>query len=146
MAMSIWDELEQGVMTDSAESTRDFGRRLGTELPAEATLALHGDLGVGKTTFVQGLATAFGIHEQVTSPTFTIYHVHRGHRTLVHLDAFRLTTAAEVEALLLDDFLVPPFCLAIEWPERIAAWLPRDRIALRLGIESPGRHRIQRLH
>ena len=104
---------------------------------------LHGDLGVGKTTFVQGLATAFGIAERVTSPTFTLYNVHKGRRTLVHLDAYRLQTPAQADALLLEEFLVGPYCLAVEWPERIAGWLPRETIALRFSIEAPGRHRVQ---
>ena len=114
-------------------------------LPPEATLALSGDLGVGKTTFVQGLAEAFGIRERVTSPTFTLYNVHRGNRTLVHLDAYRLESPDQVEDLLLEDFLVAPYCLAVEWPERIAGWLPPETLTLKLSIESPGRHRVQLL-
>jgi len=143
MVMHIWQELERGVVTDSAEATHQLARRLGESLPLEVTLALSGDLGVGKTTFVQGLADAFGIRERVTSPTFTIYNVHRGSRTLVHLDAYRLTAPEQVDGLLLEDFLVAPYCLAVEWPERIAGWLPAGTITLRLSIDSPGRHRVQ---
>jgi tRNA threonylcarbamoyladenosine biosynthesis protein TsaE len=98
---------------------------------------------VGKTTFVQGLAEAFGIRERVTSPTFTLYNIHRGRRTLVHLDAYRLESPEQVEDLLLEDFLTAPYCLAIEWPERIAGWLPSGTFTLRLAIEAPGRHRVQ---
>ena len=145
MATNIWQELEQGVLATSTDAMHALARRLGEALPPEATLALSGDLGVGKTTFVQGLATAFGIHERVTSPTFTLYNVHRGNRTLVHLDAYRLESPDQVEDLLLEDFLVAPYCLAVEWPERIAGWLPPETFALKLSIESPGRHRVQLL-
>jgi tRNA threonylcarbamoyladenosine biosynthesis protein TsaE len=79
----------------------------------------------------------------VTSPTFTLYNIHRGARTLVHLDAYRLKSPDQVEDLLLEDFLVAPYCLAIEWPERIAGWLPPGTLTLKLTIESPGRHRVQ---
>ena len=141
--MNIWQELEHGVVTASAAATQQLARRLGEVLPPEATLALSGDLGVGKTTFVRGLADAFGIRERVTSPTFTLYNVHRGSRTLVHLDAYRLEKPEQVDGLLLEDFLVAPYCLAVEWPERIADWLPASTLTLRLSIEAPGRHRVQ---
>ena len=145
MATNIWQELEQGVLATSTDAMHALARRLGEALPPEATLALSGDLGVGKTTFVQGLATAFGIHERVTSPTFTLYNVHRGSRTLVHLDAYRLESPDQVEDLLLEDFLVAPYCLAVEWPERISGWLPPETLMLNLSIESPGRHSVQLL-
>lgn len=140
--MSIWDELRRGVTVESAEAMRALAGRVAAALPPDATLALSGDLGVGKTTFTQGLAAAFRIREAVTSPTFTLYNVHRGERTLVHLDAYRLETPAQVDGLLLEDFLAPPYCLVVEWPERIAGWLPRDTITLALSIEAPGRHRV----
>ncbi len=141
--MNIWQELEQGAIATSTEAMHALARRLGDALPPEAVLALSGDLGVGKTTFVQGLAESFGIRERVTSPTFTLYNVHHGSRTLVHLDAYRLDSPDQVEDLLLEDFLMPPYCLAIEWPERIAGWLPQDAYKLKLTIEAPGRHRVQ---
>lgn len=132
--MNILERLRSGVSTRSAEETRALAAELAPQLPADATLALHGDLGVGKTTFVQGLALGFGITLPVASPTFTIYTLYRGPVLLVHLDAYRLNSAAEMDPLLLDDFLVTPYCLAIEWPERIAPWLPADTWHLRLGI------------
>jgi tRNA threonylcarbamoyladenosine biosynthesis protein TsaE len=170
--MSIVDELRAGVATASAEETRGLAARLAAVLPPDTTLALHGDLGVGKTTFVQGLAQGLGLRAQVTSPTFNILHIYRSaaaphfpgeisaglhpqdegspqipqtgapNPTLVHLDAYRLENAHQIDALMLDDFLVSPYCLAVEWPERIAAWLPVDAWHLTLAIESPGHHRI----
>ena len=150
--MSIFVELRAGVVTSSAAETRLLGARLAAALPPDATLALHGDLGVGKTTFVQGLAQGFGIPDIVTSPTFNILHLYRsgpalhslgeGGRTLVHLDAYRLENAHQVSELMLEDFLVSPYCLAVEWPEKIAAALPADAWHLSLGIEAPGRHRV----
>jgi tRNA threonylcarbamoyladenosine biosynthesis protein TsaE len=170
--MTILDELCAGVTTASAEETRAFGARLAAVFPVDATLALHGDLGVGKTTFVQGLARGFGISAHVTSPTFNILHLYRnagrpqrpgGHGanpegadggtsalhsavspgpTLVHLDAYRLENACQIDALMLDDFLVSPYCLVVEWPERIADWLPAETWHLTLAIAEPGRHRL----
>jgi tRNA threonylcarbamoyladenosine biosynthesis protein TsaE len=140
--MSIFAELRAGVVTGSAAETRLLGARLAAELPPDATLALHGNLGVGKTTFVQGLARGFGIADMVTSPTFNILHLYRSRWNLVHLDAYRLENAHQISELMLEDFLVSPYCLAVEWPERIADALPADALHLALGIEAPGRHRV----
>jgi tRNA threonylcarbamoyladenosine biosynthesis protein TsaE len=142
--MSLLDELRAGRTTASAVETQSIARQLAARLPADATLALHGNLGVGKTTFVQGLAHGFGIQEPVTSPTFNIYTVHRGAaRTLLHLDAYRLENARQAEDLLIEDFLVTPWCLAIEWPEKIAAWIPSDAFHLELGIDAHEHHTIR---
>jgi tRNA threonylcarbamoyladenosine biosynthesis protein TsaE len=142
--MTIFEKLRTGVATASAEETRALAAELATALPPDSTLALHGDLGAGKTTFVQGLARGFGIVEPVTSPTFTIFTLHRAPSCmLVHLDAYRLDDPRQIEALMLDDFLVSPWCLAVEWPEKIAAWIPENALHLALGIAGDGRHTIR---
>jgi tRNA threonylcarbamoyladenosine biosynthesis protein TsaE len=144
VATSIFAELRAGVVTASAAEAQTIAAAFAAALPADATLALHGNLGVGKTTFVQGLARGLGIAGHVTSPTFNIYTVHRGPaRTLVHLDAYRLDNARQIEDLMLEDFLVPPWCLAVEWPEKIAAWLPPGALHLDLGILPDERHSIR---
>lgn len=141
--MTIIEKLKAGVTTGSADQTRALAAELAAVLPPAATLALHGDLGVGKTTFVQGLAHGFGVPERVTSPTFAIYSVHHGgKRALIHLDAYRLENERQIEALLLEEFLVSPYCLAVEWPEKISAWLPGDTLHLELSIVDGDRHRI----
>jgi len=143
--MSIFAKLREGVSTSSAAETQALGLELARALPAESTLALHGDLGVGKTTFVQGLARGFGIRVSVTSPTFTIFNLYRGENTtaLIHLDAYRLENARQIDSLMLEDFLTTPYCLAVEWPERIAEWLPAETIHLRLGIENELTHWVR---
>ncbi|HYC70584.1 MAG TPA: tRNA (adenosine(37)-N6)-threonylcarbamoyltransferase complex ATPase subunit type 1 TsaE [Opitutaceae bacterium] len=142
--MDVAAQLRQGITTRSAEETREWGRRLAEVLPPDCVLALHGDLGVGKTTFVQGLARGFHVTDQVTSPTFAIYSVHRGaRRSLVHLDAYRLERPDQLEALLLDEFLTSPYCLAVEWPEKVGAWLPADAWHVTLSIVEGDRHGIK---
>lgn len=142
--MTILDKLRAGATTSSAEQTRALAREFAAVLPADTVLALHGTLGVGKTTFTQGLATGFGVTESVTSPTFNIFTLHRGGtRLLVHLDAYRLASEREVEPLMLEDFLVSPWCLVVEWPENIAAWLPAGAWHLDLGIRPDQRHTLK---
>lgn len=146
MVSNICDRLRAGVVTASAAETRELARELAPLLPSDAILALHGDLGVGKTTFVQGLAEAFCIQEPVTSPTFTIFTLHRGpQRLLVHLDAYRLDASNQIDSLMLEDFLIPPYCLAVEWPERIATWLPLTTWHFELKIGADHRHAIRLL-
>ncbi|PTY00350.1 tRNA (adenosine(37)-N6)-threonylcarbamoyltransferase complex ATPase subunit type 1 TsaE [Opitutus sp. ER46] len=143
MATNIFADLRAGIVTASAEQTRSIALRLAAALPPDTTLALHGDLGVGKTTFVQGLAHGLGIPGVITSPTFNIFTLHRGPTNLVHLDAYRLESARQIEDLLLEDFLISPWCLAIEWPEKISEWVPATALHLDLQITAEERHRIQ---
>ena len=142
--MNICDRLRAGVMTRSADETRALAAEWALALPADVTVALHGELGAGKTTWVQGLALGFGVSEPVTSPTFTIYNLHRGKdRMLAHLDAYRLESADEADQLLLEEFLVSPWCLAIEWPERLSGWIGEDARHLDLDIAQDGRHSVR---
>lgn len=144
MDTSISDRLRAGVRTSSAEETQALAAAWAAGLPADATVALHGDLGAGKTTWVQGMAIGLGITEPVTSPTFTIYTLHQGMgRMLAHLDAYRLSSADEAADLLLEEYLVSPWCLAIEWPEKVPGWVPDEAWHLDLDIESDGRHSIR---
>ena len=141
--MNIFARLRAGIVTTSADETRLCAEALAREFDDDRVLALHGNLGVGKTTFVQGLARGLGIHDVVTSPTFNIFTLHRGNPwTLVHLDAYRLERAQQADDLMLEDFLRSPYCLAIEWPERISDWLLPDAMHLELSIEEAGRHRL----
>jgi len=141
--MTIIEKLKTGVITESADQTRALAAELAAALPPDTVLALHGDMGVGKTTFVQGLAHGLGVREHVTSPTFAIYTVYQGTaRRLVHLDAYRLEREAQIDALLLEEFLVSPWCLAVEWPEKTGTWLPKEAWHLTLAIVEGDRHRL----
>jgi tRNA threonylcarbamoyladenosine biosynthesis protein TsaE len=142
--MSISDRLRAGVTTASAAETQSLAAQWAASLPADLTVALHGDLGAGKTTWVQGLARGVGITEPVTSPTFTIYTLHHGPtRMLAHLDAYRLGSPDEAQELMLEEFLVSPWCLAIEWPDRLSGWISPDAWHLDLDIGADGRHSIR---
>lgn len=107
-------------------------------------VALSGDLGAGKTHFVQGMAKAFGVTEQVASPTFVIERIYaledQSFSRLVHIDAYRLEDPSELERLgwarLLED---PATLIAIEWPEKVSRLMPDDAIRLRFKIAGEGR-------
>lgn len=137
--------LTQGARTTSVAETETLAAELASILPAEATLALHGDLGAGKTSFVRGLANAWGIQGPITSPSFNLLNLYKGQRTLVHIDAYRFQSPDHAESLLLDDFLTPPYCLAVEWPERFPEYRLRDAWILQLQIVRKGVHEIRLL-
>lgn len=144
MATSICDRLRASVATETAEQMRALAAEFANALSPDAVLALHGDLGAGKTTFVQGLAQGLGVSEAVTSPTFTLFNVHRGTKAqLVHFDAYRLEHDSQLDSLMLEDFLVSPWVLAVEWPERVAEWLPPGALHLDLAIDAQQRHVVR---
>ena len=141
--MSILDELRSGVLSASALESEAIGARLAAVLPPDVALGLSGELGTGKTTLVRGLARGLGIQANVTSPTYTIYSIYKGDRQLLHMDAYRLGNAHELDALAIDELLKPPFLLAVEWPEHIPGFLEDyPTWSLKLSILPDHRHRI----
>ena len=139
----IPDQLIEGVVTRSPEETERIAGKFAAHIPENQILALHGDLGAGKTTFVRGLARRWNIAEPITSPTFNLYAIYQGDRQLIHLDAYRLGSSDDLDALMIEDFMRPPWCFVVEWPEHIAGALPEDTWHLDLSITSEGQHRIQ---
>jgi len=111
-------------------------------LPARAVIALEGELGAGKTTFVQHVAAAFGIDPaEVVSPTFGLIHVHEGPRSrLVHADFYRLASPEELRETGWEDAIIGTpgrGChVFIEWPGRIARALPEARIDVAIAVDS----------
>ena len=102
-------------MIHSLEELDAYAQIVAKNCPASFFLALHGDLGAGKTTFVKCLGKAWGIND-VRSPSFDVVHVHNGLRRLIHMDAYRLNQGS-LDAFNIEDLCVPPFCLVVEWPE-----------------------------
>ena len=134
--------LKAGVQTESAEQTRSCAKQLACVLPEDIILALSGDLGTGKSTFVSGLAEAWGIEKSMQSPTYNIFHLYHAQRNLVHADAYRLEDSSQMDSLLLEDFLTSPYCVALEWPEHVQNWLPDGVWWLSFGILREGVHHI----
>lgn len=116
--------------------------RVAAMLPEGGVLALQGELGAGKTTFVQGLARALGIRRPVTSPTFTLVSEYTGGaRPLVHMDLYRLRNPDDLLAIGFQDYLDRGSLVAIEWPERAGDLLPKDTLWVSLTLVSDPRTR-----
>lgn len=113
-----------------AESTRALGERLAALLRAGDLVVLTGGLGAGKTTLTQGIGAGLGVRGQVASPTFIIARVHPSTGAgpaLVHVDAYRLTSLAEVDALDLDASLDESVTV-VEWGSGLVEDLAEDRL------------------
>lgn len=131
--MPILDSHTIEFFSRSPEQTRRIGMRLGSELKAGDVLCLQGDLGAGKTTFVQGLAQGWGSQDSVSSPTFIIVNLYRRANggKFFHLDAYRLDSVPEAEELDFDAMLTEG-ALIIEWAERMGHLIPKERMWIKL--------------
>lgn len=126
--------MSREVILETPEDTRAFGRRLGRLLRAGDVVVLTGDLGAGKTTLTQGLAEGLGVRGPITSPTFVIARVHPsvvGGPALVHVDAYRLGSAVELDDLDLDADLDLSVTV-IEWGAGMSEQLSEQRLGITL--------------
>lgn len=134
------------IETTSPAQTARIGRSLGLVAGGGEILALMGELGVGKTVLVRGLARGLGVEsgEPVTSPTFVLQSEYCGRLRLFHLDAYRLLGADEFALLgaLPDPSERAAAVVAIEWADRVAPALPQDRVTAQLEHVDPTRRRI----
>lgn len=122
----------QTVETTSPEETYRLAAELLQTLRPGTVLALHGELGAGKTCFVQGLAQAMGVKRAVGSPTFTLINEYPGPLPLYHIDLYRIGGVNEALGLGLEEYLEADGITAIEWAERVAELLPPSTIHIRL--------------
>jgi tRNA threonylcarbamoyladenosine biosynthesis protein TsaE len=115
-------------ISKSPEETAALGELLGQEARAGLLVGLSGDLGVGKTQFVKGIARGLGIPGRVHSPTFGLVNAYQGGRMpCYHLDLYRLETAEQIRGAGLDEYLLQrDGVTVIEWVERLGSLQPRE--------------------
>ena len=131
--------------THSVAETQRLGHVLGATLEQTFILALNGDLGSGKTAFVQGLANGLGVPVEyyITSPTFTLINEYPGRLPLFHADLYRLETAWDLEDIGLDELLYDQGVLAIEWADKLGDNLSGDYLVLQFNIIDDDRRKIE---
>jgi tRNA threonylcarbamoyladenosine biosynthesis protein TsaE len=120
--------------SDSAGATKDAARELAGGLRAGDVVLVAGDVGTGKTTFVRGACRGLGVHENVTSPSFTIGRTYVGRIPVSHIDLFRLESLEHEDPALLADYLAPGAVVFVEWPAAAAPELDPERVALRVRL------------
>lgn len=121
----------------SVSDTRAFGHRIAAKLKSGDIIALHGDLGSGKTTLTQGIAQGLGVKHVVTSPTFTLIQLyplnHQIAHQLAHIDTYRARNEQEMISVGIQEILHDKQTISIvEWPEKIQNLLPSHTIHLSL--------------
>ena len=132
------------ITTHSVTETQQVGQTLGAGIQQAIIIALTGDLGSGKTAFVQGLAKGLDVSEKyyITSPTFTLINEYPGRRPLFHVDLYRIENVTELEEIGLDEILQEEAVIAIEWAERLLAETLSSHLELRFRMISENTRRI----
>ncbi|HEY4484849.1 MAG TPA: tRNA (adenosine(37)-N6)-threonylcarbamoyltransferase complex ATPase subunit type 1 TsaE [Nitrospiria bacterium] len=116
----------------SPDETRRIGELIGRRVQGGDWIALEGNLGAGKTHFIQGLARGLDIEAPVTSPTFVYVHEFRGRCPFAHVDLYRIERAADLPGLGLEDYFESPWVTAVEWADKGGGHLPAERLTVRI--------------
>jgi tRNA threonylcarbamoyladenosine biosynthesis protein TsaE len=144
--MAILDKWTLDFVSHSVEQTVRLGVRLGELLQPHDLICLSGELGAGKTALARGVGRGWGAAVRVTSPTFALINEYprlADGRILYHIDCYRLETTADAITAGLEDVLASDGAIMIEWPERIEAMLPPDRLTITMGYESETRRNLR---
>lgn len=120
------------ITCETAEATQALAAGIGRRAEPGTVIALSGDLGAGKTCFIQGLAAGLGVETPVTSPTFVMIAEHAGRMPLYHVDLYRTERLAEIRALGLSELLDGEGVTAIEWAEKAGPLLPSRTVRVRI--------------
>jgi len=124
-------------LVNNLEETQEIAKKFVASLKGGEVIGLIGDLGAGKTTFVQFLASSLGIKEKVNSPTFVLMKVYQTSntqiKTLVHVDAYRLSHSEELKNIGLEEYFnQPDSIVVIEWADRVVDILPNNAVMIKI--------------
>lgn len=133
------------ITTLSEIETRALGTQVAAQINPGDVIALYGELGTGKTVFVQGLLAGFGIDQRVTSPTFVILKIYKTkqQQTIFHLDLYRLDDPAQLQSIGFEEIVRDKRAITIiEWPQKGEALLPPATRAIHFERVGDGERRI----
>jgi tRNA threonylcarbamoyladenosine biosynthesis protein TsaE len=129
-------------LTHSEEETTALGTSFAKSLRPGDVIALFGDLGSGKTRFVQGVCRGLGVKEHVASPTFTIVNEYLvGTQSIYHFDFYRITSLAELREIGFEEYLSGNGICLIEWADRVRDALPQRRYDVHMTLGSDDQSR-----
>ncbi len=118
------------LQTEKAPETREIGERLGRILKRGDVVCLIGELGTGKTTFVQGVAKGLRVNDYVNSPTFKLINEYKGKFPVYHFDLYRLTSVTEIEELGYKEYFYNEGVTIIEWADKVVNVWPEERVEI----------------
>lgn len=124
-------------ISKSPEETAEIAQKLAAQIKPGTVIALSGNLGSGKTTFIKGLAVGFGAEDldAVTSPTFALMHVYSTKPRLYHFDLYRLDSVKDVIDIGFEEFVSDPGVVTcVEWAEKAAELMPKNTVKISFDI------------
>ena len=130
-------------LSNSAQETIDFAKRLSRLLKKGDVVGLVGNLGSGKTTFIKGLAKGLGFKNRVNSPSFVLLKIYKKRITLYHFDLYRLNSLKDLEDIGYEDFISDSGICVIEWADRARSLLPKNFLEIKMLIKGRNRRMIK---
>ena len=123
------------IISKSVKRTRAVGKKIAGSARPGDIICLYGDLGVGKTVLAKGVAQGLGIDpDSVISPTFVILRAYDSKPQLYHFDFYRMVAQKEIAVLGIEEYLYSNAISVIEWPDRLAGFLPKEFLKIELKI------------
>jgi len=130
------------IITKTPEETKALGEKLGKALKENDVVALSGELGAGKTTFIKGLAAGLKVRDFVSSPSFIIVNEYSGRTPFYHMDLYRLEGEEDIEDIAVTEYFNRGGVVAIEWAEKLKVLLPDRFIAVTIELLDGSRRKI----
>ncbi|MBN2394980.1 MAG: tRNA (adenosine(37)-N6)-threonylcarbamoyltransferase complex ATPase subunit type 1 TsaE [Candidatus Atribacteria bacterium] len=118
--------------SNSPTETKRLGKKLGSLLQGGDFVAFNGELGAGKTCFIQGIVFGLGCKEQVLSPSFSLIKEYKGMNPIYHFDLYRLTKPEELEELGYEEYFSGNGITLVEWAKKIEEYLPKDFLSVKI--------------
>ena len=130
--MKKFEELSLRFLSQSPMETMEIAEEFAASLAPNTVIALQGDLGAGKTTFVKGLAKGLGAadEEAVCSPTYSYMNIYEGTLPLYHFDLYRLSSKAEFQMSGFEEYFFAGGVSCLEWPDSASSTLPKDTVLI----------------
>ncbi|MCX7120542.1 MAG: tRNA (adenosine(37)-N6)-threonylcarbamoyltransferase complex ATPase subunit type 1 TsaE [Gammaproteobacteria bacterium] len=127
------------ILLKNSDETKNFAAELASTLQAPAIIYLEGELGAGKTTFVQGFLQGLGYEGLVKSPTYTLVETYNVNEAIIlHADLYRIKDPYELEEMGFRDYFNSNTIALIEWASNAKDWLPKPAIVCKLSVPSDG--------
>jgi len=121
------------INTNNPKQTYQFGQKLAAAMKPGMTILLEGDLGAGKTLFVQGFAAQLQVKEPVTSPTFNLMNIYQGDCPIYHFDLYRLEQEEELDEIGFYEYSeAADGIVIIEWPDKFPDCLPKEGLYIKI--------------
>ncbi len=122
------------IVSNSIEETKEIGYMLGKSLDEGDVVCLTGDLGAGKTTITKSIALGLDVHEDVTSPTFTIINEYEGRLPVYHFDVYRINNIEEMYDIGYEEYFYGKGICIVEWASKIEELIPKEHLWIEIKL------------